>query len=45
MADNSKKITTKVEETVKQEIREVANTAKAGVTSGAYLYPFKVSIS
>jgi len=43
MADKKdNKIATKVQETVKEEIRDVANTASAGVRSGAYLYPFKV---
>ena len=44
MADsNSKKITTRVQETVKEEIRDVSSTAKAGLSSGAYFYPFRVS--
>ena len=46
MADASdNKITTKVQETVKEEIRDVATTAKAGLRSGAYMYPFKVGIN
>ena len=45
MGDASKDntVTTKVQETVKEEIRDVASAAKAGARSGAYLYPFRVS--
>ena len=43
-SNNNSKITAKVGETVKQEITDVSSVAKAGIGSGAYLYPFRVSI-